>query len=397
MSNVDGVPDRVIVRRPRNRKAQILEAAAALFQRSGFNQVTMEAIASDVGITVGALYRHFPGKQELLDQVMVHEVITFEAALRPAAQHSIHELCEIVVDRVLETPGGTAMLFRHMHSLSDGAGRVVRSEFRTCTAMLQRALLRERTDCSEVGADAISWAILAVTGSPVLHQVPVRRAAQRDLLLDACRRVCAVAMTAPDQATASAPSPTMNASSSTPVRRREEILEAVYTLSRQHGFANVTMDQIAEQVGIATSSLYNHFDSKLSILGASFLRSAQILELEADQAERRSTDSRMVLTDFAQSYIRVALTQGNTPIYFVTAERSAMPEELRRMQRDYVDRWAMHLSLEPRAGRVVIVAALAVVNYLTQTPHVASQAGFATNLEHMVLAVLEVGLDHSGP
>ena len=59
-------------RRPRNRKAQILAVARDQFGRSGYHQVNMEDIASAVGITAGALYRHFPNKQEILAQVMLN-------------------------------------------------------------------------------------------------------------------------------------------------------------------------------------------------------------------------------------------------------------------------------------------------------------------------------------
>ncbi len=49
--------------RPRNRKAQIITVAREQFGRSGYHNVSMEGIASAVGITAGALYRHFPNKQ----------------------------------------------------------------------------------------------------------------------------------------------------------------------------------------------------------------------------------------------------------------------------------------------------------------------------------------------
>src|SRR5690348_17206588 len=52
--------------RPRDRKAQIINAAGDLFYRRGFDNVGTEEIAQSVGITAGALYRHFKGKQDLL-------------------------------------------------------------------------------------------------------------------------------------------------------------------------------------------------------------------------------------------------------------------------------------------------------------------------------------------
>ncbi len=387
MSQGDVTTERVIVRRPRHRKTQILQAAAGLFQRSGFTQVTMESIATEVGITVGALYRHFSGKQELLDQVMVNEVLTFEQALRPAQDGSVDELCAVVIDRVLEAPGGTAMLLRHLRSLSPEAADVVLDGLRTSTEMLQRALQREHPHLSTADADLMAWAILAVTGSPALNRVSVRKSVQRDLLLGACRRMCAVEMGDPVPVTAA---PDADRGARTTSTRREEILEAVVALSQERGFANVTMEDIGARAGVATSSLYEHFDSKISILGAAVTRAVEALRVDADRAEREAATPREVLTAFAHSYISIALGDDNKHAYFVTVETPTLPKELTRGQRDYVDRWVGQLSLEPRAGRVVVLAALAIVNYLAQTPHLARRPAFATDLEQMVMAVLDL-------
>jgi AcrR family transcriptional regulator len=51
-----------IRRRPKDRKAQIARASAEGFSTLGFHGVSMEAIASRVGISAAALYRHYTGK-----------------------------------------------------------------------------------------------------------------------------------------------------------------------------------------------------------------------------------------------------------------------------------------------------------------------------------------------
>ena len=51
--------------RPRDRKAQIARASAEAFSALGYHGVTMEDIASRVGVTATALYRHSSGKYEL--------------------------------------------------------------------------------------------------------------------------------------------------------------------------------------------------------------------------------------------------------------------------------------------------------------------------------------------
>jgi len=44
---------------------KIIEAAVNEFMEYGFENASMRRIASEVGLTVGALYRHFPNKEEM--------------------------------------------------------------------------------------------------------------------------------------------------------------------------------------------------------------------------------------------------------------------------------------------------------------------------------------------
>lgn len=50
--------------------------------------------------------------------------------------------------------------------------------------------------------------------------------------------------------------------------REDAILDALADLSKAHGFANVTMDDLADAVGISKATLYQHFSSKDEMLAA---------------------------------------------------------------------------------------------------------------------------------
>ncbi|MFD1826486.1 MULTISPECIES: TetR/AcrR family transcriptional regulator [Mumia] len=58
-----GVPAQPV---PRTRRAEILAAAIPLFERDGFAHVTLGRIAEVVGIAPSAIYRHYPGKVDIL-------------------------------------------------------------------------------------------------------------------------------------------------------------------------------------------------------------------------------------------------------------------------------------------------------------------------------------------
>ncbi len=53
------------------RREEILAAAAALFARRGFHGVTIDDIGAAVGMSGPGLYRHFPGKEAVLAQLLV--------------------------------------------------------------------------------------------------------------------------------------------------------------------------------------------------------------------------------------------------------------------------------------------------------------------------------------
>ena len=51
-------------------KERILEAALELFAEKGYLGTSMSDIANRLGITKGALYKHYTGKQEILDSIV---------------------------------------------------------------------------------------------------------------------------------------------------------------------------------------------------------------------------------------------------------------------------------------------------------------------------------------
>ncbi|WP_214406066.1 SACE_7040 family transcriptional regulator [Pseudonocardia lacus] len=53
------------------RRQQILTVAAQLFARRGFHGVSIADLGAAVGISGPALYRHFPGKEALLTELLV--------------------------------------------------------------------------------------------------------------------------------------------------------------------------------------------------------------------------------------------------------------------------------------------------------------------------------------
>src|ERR1700742_905052 len=68
----------------RNR-ARILEAARDLFQQRGLS-ASLNEIAHHAGVGVGAVYRHFPNKDELVEGLFEQRVAEIVARMEPALE-----------------------------------------------------------------------------------------------------------------------------------------------------------------------------------------------------------------------------------------------------------------------------------------------------------------------
>jgi AcrR family transcriptional regulator len=68
----------------RLRQRQLLDAAARLMAHSGFDAVSMQALADEAEVSVGLIYQYFGGKQDLL-LAMVTDVLDAFAERVPAA------------------------------------------------------------------------------------------------------------------------------------------------------------------------------------------------------------------------------------------------------------------------------------------------------------------------
>ena len=92
---------------------------------------------------------------------------------------------------------------------------------------------------------------------------------------------------------------------------KEEIILATLELAAENGLGSVSMQQIADRVGIRKASLYNHYQSKDEIVEAMY---GTIRQASKDRASISDTDYdalvnghtlREVLTEAVGSYKRI--------------------------------------------------------------------------------------------
>ena len=70
--------------RASSRRRQILDAAVRLMQRTGFHQMSMQALAEEADVSVGLIYSYFGGKEDLLLATILDILDAFRDQLQPA-------------------------------------------------------------------------------------------------------------------------------------------------------------------------------------------------------------------------------------------------------------------------------------------------------------------------
>ncbi len=115
------------------RRLALLTAAATLFGENGFSRVSLEDLGAAAGVSGPAVYRHFPGKQAVLGELLLSvsrdllnggRNVVLEAGEPSAA---LRGLVGFQVDFALKNPDVIRVQDRDFGSLSDADQAEVRS------------------------------------------------------------------------------------------------------------------------------------------------------------------------------------------------------------------------------------------------------------------------------
>lgn len=115
-----------------DRRTALLDAAAALFARSGFNGVAIEDLGAAVGVSGPAVYRHFSGKQAVLAALLVgvsEGLASGGQAVVDAAvddRSALESLVRFHVDFALSNPDVIRVQDRDLDTLAEPARHQVR-------------------------------------------------------------------------------------------------------------------------------------------------------------------------------------------------------------------------------------------------------------------------------
>lgn len=378
-------------RRPRDRRQQILTAAARGFWQLGYHQVGMADIAAAVGIGQSAMYRHFAGKGELLWAVIVDALDWIDAATEGAATG----------EQLLDALAVCSVRRRELGVLWDRESnhlpRERRREARRRLSELAERIVDSLCARGVPRTEAVlrGWAALAVLQSTSQHRVELDERRYVALLGAAARRVYATALPPRDR-TVRPHEPSRPALA--PASRREALLAAATRLFGEYGYAAVSLTDIGTAAGIAGPSVYKHFESKEELLSAALARGNEGLWLGLHRALTNADGPDDALRDVVADYADFAVRDPSQITVLVTEMLNLSDEarrRVRRSQREYIEEWASLLrqrdpGLDETGALAAVHAALSVINSLARVHGLHKLPGLTDDLAGMALNVIEL-------
>ncbi|QOV99165.1 helix-turn-helix domain-containing protein [Rhodococcus pyridinivorans] len=346
-----GTPTPTVRRRPKNRKAQIATVAAEAFSERGYHGVSIDEIATAVGISGPALYRHFPNKYALFHHAVVTLADALGAALAEfdeqsganatglAAAEELERKLLALIRTTIENRR-TGGLYRWERRYLTGEDHSeIRSKTRALNRHLARTAARLRPDLTDDDYVLLGSAMLSVIGSITTHRVPLSNRRLQQLLLDACTAVAATDLV-PD---IDEPAPTPEPGGLSVANKREVLLHEAVLLFDARGYHEVSIEEIGAAAGINASGVYRHFASKADLLAAAFHRAGDRVAMIIGETLTDSTTSAQALDVLTEAYVRMSFENSELmSVYF--AEIGNLPahhrSDLRNIQRLNIEEWA---------------------------------------------------------
>ena len=179
---------------------RVREAALKRFARSGYAAVSMREIAADVGVQPGALYNHFPTKQDILKDLMLTHMADLLAAWAktdfPAAMDPLEKFVRFHIRHHLQRAEEVFISYMELRNLEPENFAIVEAERRRyegiLTSILQQGSQAGRytVEDPKVATRAI---IAMLTGIPTWYRDGGRLSAPdvEDLYLTMARKAVA--------------------------------------------------------------------------------------------------------------------------------------------------------------------------------------------------------------
>jgi AcrR family transcriptional regulator len=146
--------------RPELRREQVIDAAERVFAGQPYEQVTMDAVADEAGISRALLYRHFPGKNALFAAVYQRAADRLLDRVRLDADSPLEEQILAGLDAHLDyfAANRNAVLAANQTLATDPVVQdIINTELSTLGDRLTDAIALDPLEQQRLSAIAISW------------------------------------------------------------------------------------------------------------------------------------------------------------------------------------------------------------------------------------------------
>ncbi|MEV6767671.1 TetR family transcriptional regulator [Nocardia sp. NPDC051030] len=365
-------PQRVIRRRPKNRRAQIAATSAAAFGSLGYHGVSMEDIAARLGISSAALYRHYPSKYALFREELLRlGQLTMDSAVPPDESEGFtpRERLNRVLDKLIAetiTNRTTVALVRwEQRYLDDTDRQTLEDQFTSALSTLRRLIkdVRPELDGHDRAVRAVT--LLSVISSVGDHHATLPVKSLTALLHSACD--CIIAAELPPPGTAADVPRAVEIPQSF---KHELLLKKAVELFHERGYPNVSVEDIAAAAELsAASAVYRYYRSKSDLLAAAFRRAADRVSGAIGPAVSSSSSPAEALTKLVDLYVAGSFAERELTFVYYAEFGHVSPEErtmLRNVQRLIVAEWvrllvAVRPELSEGEARILVQAAFGLV------------------------------------
>jgi AcrR family transcriptional regulator len=177
-------------------RQRFLDAAASLFADRGFHAVSIGELGTAVGVSGPALYRHFPSKDAMLEEILIgtSEFLLQGGAAIVAAPHAsdrqlLDDLIDFHVTFALAHRDVIRVQDRELGTLARAANRQVRKLQRQYLDLWADVVARIRPEVSAADRQVAMHAVFGLLNSTAHSTEKLASADERGILSAAARRV----------------------------------------------------------------------------------------------------------------------------------------------------------------------------------------------------------------
>ncbi|MGV9409005.1 TetR/AcrR family transcriptional regulator [Nocardia sp. NPDC003693] len=362
----------MVRRRPKNRRSQIAETAAAAFAELGYHGVSMDTIAARLDVSSAALYRHYPSKHALFAEELLRlGAATVAAATLPpaAATWSPRRRLDLAIEGIVSgtiTNRPTVALTRwETRYLAEPERLTLEGCFATAITLLSGLIGDVRPDLPERELRVRAVGMFSAVSSIGDHRAVLAVKSMKALLKSMCWAMADIDLPVPG---ADDP-PTVPV----PIRaglKHELLLQRAIHLFYERGYPNVTVEDIAVAADLpAASAVYRYFRGKSDLLTAAFRRVSDRMSVAIGAAIAETTCPAEALATLVRVYARGAFADRELAYVYYADFGHLPPEELvplTTVHRLVVDEWARLLiavrpELTAAEAQVLVHVALGLV------------------------------------